>query len=87
MSLSKEVIVDLIEVLENGCVQSRTTTRVYDEGVIVASSSHRRMCEPGHTHDKNEDPRVHAVCLAVHTPEVIAAYKVAMKKIKDNINV
>tara|TARA_R110002033_G_scaffold60347_1_gene110496 strand:- start:47 stop:301 length:255 start_codon:yes stop_codon:yes gene_type:complete len=76
MSLSKETIVDKIEVLENGCVQVRTATRVLEDGVVLSSSFHRHVCAPD-CDTTGEDPKVIAICAAVHTPEVIAAYQAA----------
>ena len=74
MALTKQTIVDKIEVLENGTVQVRTATRILEDGVALSSSFHRHVCTPDHVHTDDEDPRVHAVCQAVHTAEVKAAY-------------
>jgi len=71
--LTKETIVDRIEVVENGCVQVRSATRIMDDGKIVSQSFHRHVVVPGQS-CANEDARVQAVCAALHTPEVIAAY-------------
>jgi hypothetical protein len=76
MSLSKETIVDKIEVLENGCVQVRTATRVLEDGVVLSSSFQRHLCDPD-CDTTGEDPKVVAICAAVHTDEVIAAYAAA----------
>ena len=76
MSLTKETIVDKIEVLENGCVQVRTATRVLEDGVILSSSFHRHVCSPD-CDTTGEDPKVIAICSAVHTDAVIAAYAAA----------
>jgi len=77
MALTKEVTVDKIEILENGTVQVRTATRILEDGVVISSSFHRSVCHPNHVHTDADDPRVHAVCLAVHTPAVVAAYTAA----------
>ena len=79
MALSKINVVDKIEVLENGTVQVRTATRILEDGVALSSSFHRHVCAPDHVHAEDDDPRVHAVCLAVHTPEVKAAYLAAQE--------
>jgi len=76
MALTKETIVDKIEVLENGSVQVRTATRILEDGVALSSSFHRHVCAPDHV-CVDEDPKVHAICAAVHTPEVVAAYLAA----------
>ena len=74
MSLSKETIVDMIEVTEGGHVQVRTATRIVEDGKVLSQSFHRHVVSPGQDYSA-EDARVQAVCAAVHTPEVIAAYQ------------
>ena len=46
MALTKETVVDKIEVLEKGQVQVRTATRVLEDGVQISSSFHRHVIEP-----------------------------------------
>ena len=74
MALKKQIVVDLIETLENGCVQVRTATRILDDGVVVSSSFHRHVVAPGDDYSQ-EDSRVQAICAVVQTPEVVAQYK------------
>ena len=74
MALEKQTVVDLIETLENGCVQVRTATRILDDGIAVSSSFHRHVVAPGDDYSK-EDSRVQAICAVVQTPEVVAQYK------------
>jgi hypothetical protein len=74
--LTKTNIVDKTEVLENGCVQVRTATRIMEDGAILSQSFHRHVVAPGQDYS-GEDDRVQAICAAVHTPEVIAAYEAA----------
>ena len=74
MALEKQTVVDLIETLENGCVQVRTATRILDDGVAVSSSFHRHVVAPGDDYSQ-EDDRVKAICAAVQTPEVVAQYQ------------
>lgn len=84
MALEKQVVVDLIETLENGCVQIRTATRILDDGVAVSSSFHRHVIAPGDDYSQ-EDSRVQAICAVVQTPEVIAAYKAAQEANKPQV--
>jgi len=72
--LEKKVVVDLIEVVENGCVQVRTKTAIIEDGVEISSKFHRHVVAPGDDYSA-EDAKVQAICVAIHTPEVIAAYK------------
>jgi len=78
MALTKEIIVDKIEVLENGTVQVRTATRVLEDGVALSSSFHRHVCAPD-CDSTHEDAKVHAICQAVHTPTVVSAYLAAQE--------
>jgi hypothetical protein len=71
--LEKKVVNDLVEVLENGCVQVRTNTVVLEDGKQISNAYHRHVIAPGQDYSK-EDAKVQAICAAVHTPEVIAAY-------------
>ncbi len=76
MSLEKIEIVDLIEVVEKGSVQVRTKTAIRENGKEISSAFHRHVVAPGNDYSA-EDAKVQAICAAVHTPEVIAAYKAA----------
>ena len=46
MALTKETIVDKIEVLEMGQLQVRTVTRVKEDGTLLSSSFSRHVVEP-----------------------------------------
>jgi len=74
MALTKETIVDKIEVLEMGQVQVRTATRVLEDGVALSSSYHRHVVVPGDDLS-GQDERVSAVATATWTPAVISAYE------------
>ena len=76
MALEKIEIVDRIEVVENGTLQVRTKTAIKEDGVEISSSFHRHVVAPGNDYSA-EDARVKAICAAMHTPQVIAAYKAA----------
>jgi hypothetical protein len=83
MALTKEIIVDKIEVLEMGQVQVRTATRVLEDGAVLSSSFHRHVVEPstksgdtwGDTDISGEDARVQAVANATWTDSVKTAYQ------------
>ena len=78
MALEKQTVVDKIEVLENGCVQVRTATRIIEDGVQLSQSYHRHVVVPGADYS-GEDARVQAICAATHTAEVIVAYQAAIE--------
>jgi hypothetical protein len=74
MALEKDIIVDRIEVVENGSVQVRTKTAIMEDGKQISSNFHRHVVAPGDDYS-GEDARVQAICAATHTGGVIAAYK------------
>ena len=83
MALTKETVVDKIEVLELGQIQVRTATRVLEDGVELSSSFHRNTLEPttkdsgswADTDISGEDARVQAVANATWTDSVKTAYQ------------
>jgi hypothetical protein len=74
MTLEKQIIVDLIEVVENGSIQVRTKTAILEDGVEISSKFHRHVVAPGDDYSA-EDAKVKAICAAVHTADVVAAYQ------------
>ena len=83
MALTKETIVDKIEVMEMGQVQVRTATRVKEDGAVLSSSFHRHVVEPStkasgswaDTDISGEDARVQAIANATWTSAVKTAYQ------------
>jgi hypothetical protein len=76
--LEKQTIVDLVEAIENGTVQVRTATKIMDNNVEISRSFHRHVVVPGQDYSQ-EDAKVQAICAAVQTPDVIAAYEAAIQ--------
>jgi hypothetical protein len=74
--LEKIEIVNRIEVVENNCVQVRTKIAILENGVEISSKFHRHVVAPGDNYS-NEDIRVQGVCAALHTAEVVEAYRLA----------
>jgi hypothetical protein len=79
MALEKKVVVDLVETLENGTVQVRTKTAILEDGKEISNKFHRHVVVPGADYSA-EDAKVQAICAAVHTPEVVAAYEASLVK-------
>ena len=77
MAIEKIRIVDRIEVIENGSVQVRTKTAIMEDGKQISGNFHRHVIAPGDDYS-GEDTRVQGVCAALHTAEVVAAYKAAI---------
>jgi hypothetical protein len=76
--LEKVKIVDRIEVVENGSVQVRTKTAIMEDGKQISSTFHRHVVAPGNDYSA-EDAKVQAICAAVHTADVVAAYQAAQE--------
>jgi hypothetical protein len=72
--IDKQVSIDKIEVLEDGGVLIRQVTKIVENGEEISRSYHRSSLAPGQSL-ADQDARVQAVCNAVWTSEVIAAYQ------------
>jgi hypothetical protein len=74
MALEKIEVVDLIEVVENGCIQVRTKIAIKEDGVEISSKFHRHIVAPG-ADVSGQDAKVQAIAAAIHTADVVAAYQ------------
>ena len=83
MAITKETVVDKIEVLEMGQLQVRTATKIVEDGNELTRSFHRHVVVPSDkttgswvdTDISNEDARVQAIATATWTDEVKTAYQ------------
>jgi len=73
MALTEESFADKIEVTEAGHVQVRVATVIKRDGEEISRSFSRHVVAPGDSY-ADEEPKVQAICAAVHTQEVIDAY-------------
>tara|TARA_R110002126_G_scaffold10818_1_gene49363 strand:- start:9648 stop:9908 length:261 start_codon:yes stop_codon:yes gene_type:complete len=73
MALTKVVTQDKIEIVgEFKAVQVRTCTKVLEDGIELSSGFHRHVVQAGDDYSA-ESAEVQAICVAVHTPDVIEA--------------
>ena len=80
MALTKEITQDKIEVCgEYRAVQVRTKTAVMEDGVELSSGYHRHVVVAGQDYS-NESAEVQAICAAVHTDAVVAAYNTSLEE-------
>tara|TARA_B100000470_G_scaffold64883_1_gene49368 strand:- start:189 stop:473 length:285 start_codon:yes stop_codon:yes gene_type:complete len=94
MALTKETVIDRIEVGEDSQLQIRTATRILEDGVQLSSSFHRHVLAPstktgdtwGDTDISGEDARVQAIANATWTAEVKTAYQDEMDALAPNDN-
>jgi hypothetical protein len=77
MALEKVISEDKIEIVgDYKHVQVRTCTKVMEDGVELSSGYHRHVITAGQDYS-GESAEVQAICAAVHTAEVIAAFEAA----------
>ena len=74
MALSKQVSYDKIEVVGDYSVQCRRRDSIMENGKEISASYHRHVIHPDGDWS-GEDARVQAVCDAVFTSDVKAAYE------------
>ena len=75
MALEKKVVVDKIEVLEQGQLQVRTSSIVMEDGSELSRGYHRHVLNPGDD-VSGQDARVSAIANATWTPEVVSDWEV-----------
>ncbi len=83
MAITKETVVDKIEVLEMGQVQVRTATVIKEDGTELSRNFHRHVLNPrtksgdtwGDTDISSEDARVQAIANATWTSDVKSAFE------------
>jgi hypothetical protein len=80
MALEKVITEDKIEIVgEFKAVQVRTCTKVMEDGVELSSGYHRHVITAGDDYS-NESAEVQAICAAVHTDAVVAAYQASLEE-------
>ena len=85
MALTKETVVDKIEVLEMGQLQIRTAIRIMENGTQLSQAFHRHVLAPADDLT-NENAKVVAIANATWTPEVISAYEAMMAALQAERN-
>jgi hypothetical protein len=83
MALEKVISEDKIEIVgDYKTVQVRTCTKVLEDGVELSSGYHRHVVSAGDDYS-NESAEVQAICAAVHTDAVIAAYEASLETVEE----
>lgn len=73
MALTKQTIVDKIEIVsKHKIIQVRESTQIMEDNVVISENYHRYCINPG---ESSTDPTISAVITAVHTQDVIDAYQ------------
>ena len=76
MAITERTQIGSCDVLPDGQIQVRTDTIIERDGVEISKTFHRHVIIPG-ADVSGEDATVQNVARAVHTAEVIAAFREA----------
>jgi hypothetical protein len=82
MALQQTTVIDKIEIVENGTLQVRQRTDIFDDAnpsAILASNYQRNSLAPA-SDLAGQEPKVVAIANATWTPEVIASYQAEQAK-------
>jgi len=74
MALTKQTVVDKIEILEFGVIQVRRAEYILENGARIAGPTYHRVAYAPGDDVTTEDPRVRSHAAIAWTPEVIAAH-------------
>lgn len=77
MAVTKETVVDKIEVLEDGFMQVRRARYFLEDGVRSGAPEFKRVAYHPGADVSQETARVRAIAQVVWTPQVIAAWEAA----------
>ena len=77
--LEKIVVIDSIEILEDGHMQIREATKIIEDGIEIAKTYHRSVIAPGQ--DVTSHPqKIKDIAGIIHTEDVVKKYKDKTKK-------
>ena len=79
--LEKKIVIDKIEILEDGIMQIRQATKIFEDGKELSQSYHRWIIIPGDD-VVGQDDRIKEIVKVVHTKKVVDEYKEKLKKSK-----
>ena len=74
--ITTKLTIDLIEVMQNDVIRVRIKTSIFSDDAQIAESFEHRVIAPGSDYS-GENAKVQAICAAMHTAAVVAAYKAA----------
>lgn len=73
--ITKEIVIDKTEILEDGTIQVREKTRFFEDGVMLSeSNTDRRVIDPGGDTSK-ENTETKALAKLIHTKEKTDAFE------------
>lgn len=81
MTLTKEIVIDRIEILEDGQLQVRQVTRILEDGKIISQAFHRHVVAPGDDMTM-ENERVRKVANLLHDKATVDEFNAEQEKNK-----
>ena len=84
MALEKQVVLDKIEILEDGHIQVRRATYIIEDGVRIAGPDYHRVAYHPGADIPSETKLVTDVAALVWSPDVITKYLDRREEGKDN---
>jgi hypothetical protein len=86
MVYTEKVVIDKIEILEDGQMQIREATKIYRDGIEIAKTYNRKCISPDISSDNllKEDSKVQLVAGVIFTKDIKDAYKA--EKAKKELN-
>jgi hypothetical protein len=73
--------IDCIKTNNDKSVYVRTSINTFEDGILIDFKFKQKVVNPGDDYSA-QDAQVQAICVAVHTPEVVAAYQAAQEALK-----
>lgn len=81
MALSRDTVIDKVEVTENGTIQVRRATYIVEEGQRIAGPEYARVTYSPGANISGEPAKIQQVAAIWWTPEVIAAYQAVVASV------
>jgi hypothetical protein len=82
MDLTKQEYVDRVVVFANGLVKVYIKTDIFEGKNIISDANYQYFITPGDDYSQ-EDAKVQAICAAIQTPDVIAAYEASQTPVEE----
>lgn len=80
--LEKKTVIDKIEILEDGTIQTRESTVIFEDGVEISRKhTNRKVIDPDMDITK-EEKQIQDIANIVRTPEKVAAFIAKKEKLR-----
>ena len=87
MALEKQIVIDKIEVFEDGTIQIREATRIIEDGVIISNKyTNSRVIEPDQDIESESD-EIKSIAGIVRTTERLEKYAAKKALLEESLGV